>query len=109
MAEIKVRGDRVEVEAFYDDDTPARNARVTVTDAAGNKIAEGLTDAQGRWSFSKPATGTITVIADAGAGHRYQADFDIPPNPPTAAPTDDDQPIRTGPSRAELTAIPWAR
>src|SRR5437868_981986 len=61
---------RVHVEAFYDDDTPAANALVTVFDGNKETIAKGKTDAKGTWSFPCPPRGEYRVTVDAGDGHR---------------------------------------
>ncbi|HXG11188.1 MAG TPA: carboxypeptidase-like regulatory domain-containing protein [Gemmataceae bacterium] len=125
LAECRLRGDQVEVEAFYDDDTPAGNARVAVLDAQKNTVAEGRTDAEGRWTFPAPAAGTYQVVVNAGAGHRAQISITLPggksagtesPHTPSnlspkpagqetgASPT-----IHAGPTRAEAVRFPWVR
>lgn len=103
-AECKLRGDRVEVEAYYDDDTPARNAKVRVLDAHDNVVAEGRTDAQGKWSFPKPQPGSYQVAVDAGAGHGTKLKMTVPAGegaPPAA--------ISEGPRREEFTRFPWLK
>jgi nickel transport protein len=128
-AECKLNGGRVELEAFYDDDTPARNARVAVIDEGKNNIAEGRTDDKGVWSFEAPKPGTYQVTVDAGAGHRTRVKFTVPAeksaapppgsgSPGTASPTGEKPPaqqapgpqtISEGPTRAETTRFPLAR
>ena len=49
--EAKLKGDRVAVEAFFDDDTPVADAKVAVTAEDGKTVAEGKADAKGTWSF----------------------------------------------------------
>jgi hypothetical protein len=41
--DVKPTGDRVRVEAYYDDGTPAQEARVTIT-RGDETVAEGRTD-----------------------------------------------------------------
>src|SRR5262245_24482939 len=121
-AEAKLKGDRVEVEAYYSDNTPARDARVTVQDAAEKTVADGRTDNEGRWQFAKPSTGKYHVVVDAGDGHRARIAVTIPAgdagatSTATAAPSDPDcecctdgVTVSTGPSRAEFTRFPWER
>ncbi|HEY1380558.1 MAG TPA: carboxypeptidase-like regulatory domain-containing protein [Gemmataceae bacterium] len=104
-AEAKLRGGRVEVEAYFSDNTPARDARVTVRDAADATIAEGRTDAEGRWSFPAPPPGRYAVVVDAGAGHRTRPiAVTIPGEPPAADVT-----VSEGPRREEFTQFPWGR
>lgn len=104
-AECKLRGDRVELEAYFDDDTPARNARVMVKDASDRLIAEGKTDHEGRWSFPTPAAGRYEVIVDAGDGHRKQQSINVP-----GATAASGKAISSdGPPREEFTRTPWLR
>jgi nickel transport protein len=102
-ASATLRGDRVEIEAYYSDDTPAREARVSVHDSADKVIAEGRTDDRGRWTFAAPPPGRYTVIVDAGAGHRKSVSVTIPNQ------TIDGQAIGEGPPREEFTRFPWER
>jgi hypothetical protein len=100
-----LRGDRIEVEAYYSDDTPARDARVTVRDHAGQVAAEGRTDDQGKWQFAAPRPGPYTVTVDAGAGHSKTAKVLVP----AVLPPGPTGPIDDGPSRAEFTRFPCER
>jgi hypothetical protein len=126
-AECKLQGDRVEVEAYYDDDTPARDAQVVVQDAAGKHVAEGRTNDKGMWSFARPDPGRYRVTVDAGAGHRATVTMTVPKAPPDAAtrahasndacdccPDDasangEQAAVRLseGPGRAEFTRMSW--
>jgi hypothetical protein len=115
-----VVGTRVEVEAFYDDDTPAGNARVAVRDGAGKRIADGRTDAQGRWTFDRPPAGQYEVAVDAGGGHRKTVKISVPaaapaggetpagnsgPGESTATPPG--EVVSEGPTRGEFTRTRW--
>ena len=73
----KVDGGRVRVEAFFDDDTPAQEAQVVVTDAADRTVAEGRTDERGVWSFARPAAGSYSVRVES-VGHRATARIKVP-------------------------------
>ena len=108
-ADCKVNGDRVELEAYYDDDTPARDANVRVQDARQHLVAEGRTDAEGRWSFARPGAGTYRVIVDAGAGHRKELTITLTANAgsPTATGTGSSEVVNEGPGRTAFTAFPW--
>ena len=106
--DAKLRDGKVEVEAFYDDDSPAAKAKVMVLDAANKQIAAGLTDAKGRWVFASPPAGKYTVHVDAGAGHQAKKGIEVPgadTAPETPPPSNVS--ISAGPSRAELTSTPW--
>src|SRR5438552_522160 len=103
-AECKLHGNEVRVEAFYSDNSAARDAKITVRDAAGTAVAAGRTDAKGVWTFARPPAGTYEVVADAGAGHRCPLTMTIP-----AEALADEATVSEGPTRAEATAVPWGR
>jgi nickel transport protein len=111
-AEARLKGDRVEIEAYFDDDTPAADARVSVEDEGQRTVAEGRTDAQGRWLFPRPAAGRYRVTVDAGAGHRARIIVTVPDGAPaetSSAAGKDAVTVSEGPSRQEFTRFPWAR
>jgi hypothetical protein len=97
-ATARVRGDRLEVEAYFSDDTPAVDAHVKVVDSTDTLIAEGRTDDAGRWSCAAPPAGSYRVTVDAGGGHRARKALTIGGG--AAAASD-------GPTRAEFTRFPW--
>lgn len=118
-ADCTLQGETVKVEAYYDDDTPARNAKVNVFDAAQKPVAEGRTNAEGVWSFARPPAGDYRVVVNAGAGHRTEQAVQIPPRaaaPAPAATVDEPPPappaevsVSNGASREEFTRFPWLR
>jgi hypothetical protein len=111
-AEAKLKGDTVTVEAFFDDDTPARGAKVAVRDERGREVAAGRTDERGVWSFPRPAAGKYEVVVDAGAGHRSRpAPLTIPTETALGAhrPPPEEVRVTPGPTRGELTRFPWLR
>ncbi len=128
-AECKLHGGRVQVEAYFDDDTIAADAWVVVRDAAQDILVEGRTDAKGLWSFAAPAAGLYRVTVDAGAGHRTTVRIRVPaPAEESAATTSaasgecdcckgdnaaspifGDTVISAGPGRAEFTRFPWLK
>jgi nickel transport protein len=94
-----VEGDLVRVQVFFDDDTPAQEAAVLVTDSNQKPKAEGKTDEHGAWTFAKPAPGAYTVKA-SGVGHSATEALIIGGNAATEVPT-------SAPPREELTRTPW--
>jgi nickel transport protein len=127
-AECKVQGDRIKVEAYFDDDTAAADAYILVCNVAQKVVAEGRTDAKGVWSFAVPETGLYRITVDAGAGHRTTIRIKVPARTTeadltaTAASggceccTTDGKAavpmgavISEGPSRAEFTRLPWGK
>jgi hypothetical protein len=110
-AEARLKGDRVTVEAFYSDNTPAQNARILVHDKKGVEVATGHTDDSGTWQFPRPRSGSYEVTVEAGDGHRTRVPIAIPSDPRIAAEsgTDGGVVVTAGPTRAELTRLPWLR
>ncbi len=128
-AECKLNGNKVDVEAYYDDDTAARDAKVRVEDSDKKVITEGRTDKAGKWSFPRPKAGRYLVIVDAGAGHRTQVKITIHEGEGSASasssqskcddcecceadkgtPTGSSESISDGPSRDDFTSWPWLR
>ena len=102
-AEAKLRGQRVEVEAYFSDNTPAQDAHVLVHDVADQTIAEGRTDERGQWSFPVPPSGQYTVIVNAGAGHRKEITVTIPKK------ASEGEMVSDGPLCAEFTSFPWGK
>lgn len=111
--ECRVRGHKVEVQAYFDDDAPAQNARVFVYDSQKKEVAQGRTDKEGRWTFSRPQPGKYEVVIDAGAGHRTTLKMAVSEEAPSAGSSGDSLPSETtpvlseGPTREEFTRFPW--
>lgn len=118
-AECKIRGGRVELEAYYDDDTPGSQARVVVQDEARKTVAEGKTDDKGMWNFPLPPPGRYRVRVDAGAGHAATVTLTVPGSkegPTTSGgengvpPAEDKSGVASdGPTRTEFTRFPLGR
>jgi hypothetical protein len=109
LCECTLKDGRVRVEAFYDTNEPAGNARVQVRDGRQQAVAEGRTDEKGVWSFPAPAPGRYDVVVDAGGGHRATDTITVPAAPPEEIETEEvwSRPIGQGPPRAEATRTPW--
>lgn len=113
--EAKLKEGRVQVEGYFDDDTPAAEARVWVVDAAKKRLHEGRMDAKGRWSFPAPGPGRYRVTIDAGGGHRTTISVTVPGTPtqaveePEAKGEGDPVVVSEGKSREEFTRFPWGR
>jgi nickel transport protein len=99
----KLVGRDVRVEAYFDDDTPARQAKITVRNTAREIVAQGRTDDQGVWTFTPPAPAAYEVTVDAGAGHLALQRLVVPD-----AIAEDNR-LGNGPSRTEFTQFPWPR
>jgi len=71
-----VEGDRVFVEGGFGDGTPCENSGIKVFDPSEQLLLEGKTDKNGEFSFVPPQTTDLTVVLDAGMGHR--AEYTVP-------------------------------
>jgi hypothetical protein len=52
------------------DNAPAAGADIEITDASGARLAIGVLDVNGRFQCPLSVTGSVTVIVNAGLGHR---------------------------------------
>ena len=66
-------GPNLRVEAYYDDNTPAQEARIAVK-SGETIVVEGKTDERGVWTFPLPAPGNYTVTAES-TGHTAKEQF----------------------------------
>lgn len=64
-----VEGNQVNVEGYFSDGIPARNAKITVTDKEGNLVYEGRADEKGQHQFQTPQQSELLIKIDAGLGH----------------------------------------
>jgi nickel transport protein len=74
---ISLEGDPLRLEAWFDDDTPAEKARVTVSRDSGEEVLAGETDDRGVWLFAKPGPGSYRIVVES-VGHRDVLKLDIP-------------------------------
>ena len=66
------------IQTYYDPDEPVDDVKITLQDSAGIVVVEGRSDAKGVCRLPRPKTGSYTLIADDGQGHRCQKQLDIP-------------------------------
>lgn len=115
-AQAKLHDGKVTLEAYYDDDTAASEAKVRVMDSSGSVVLTGTTNDKGIWIFPAPPAGKYRVVVDAGGGHRASTDLTIPEGSstapvgqPTVPASEPKQTISSGPSREQFTQFPWLR
>jgi len=65
-----VEGDTVFVECKYPDGTKVHEGVVRVLDSTGKELLNGKTNTQGEFSFKVPRRDDLTVVLEAGMGHR---------------------------------------
>jgi hypothetical protein len=69
-ADVRVGKDKITVESFFDDNTPAVQALVRVLDPNKKVVAEAKTNVDGYCALPLPPPGEYQLVVDAGAGHR---------------------------------------
>jgi nickel transport protein len=67
-----VEGDTVHVDAYFSKSKKAQDSPVEVLNDAGEKLLEGKTDAEGRFSFKAPQKTNLHVVVSAGMGHKNE-------------------------------------
>ncbi len=67
-----VEDDTVYTQSKFSGGRSAKNAKIAVYNAAGEKLLEGRTDTQGRFAFSPPKAEALRVVLMAGSGHRAE-------------------------------------
>ena len=71
-----VEGGEVITESYFNDGRKCRDSTIEVFDTQGNKLAEGKTDAEGRFSFRPSIRTDLLIRLTASMGH--QAEYTIP-------------------------------
>ena len=65
-----VENGRIQVECFFPDGKPVISGRIEITDSRKNKVAEGVTDREGKFSVPIPVIDDLTITVNASMGHR---------------------------------------
>ena len=65
-----VDGDTVFVECKYPDGTKVHEGVIRVLDSAGKELLSGKTNDKGEFSFKVPKQDDLTIVLEAGMGHR---------------------------------------
>jgi len=112
-AEARLLDGKVVIQVFFDDDTAAQGAKVSVRDLDGRSVWEGQTDSEGKATFNSPPPGQYRAAIDAGAGHRTAIRFTIPGQSSEPDLSDgshsEGQVVSEGKTREEFTKWPWLR
>lgn len=122
--ECKLVDAEIKIEAYFDDDTPARQAKVTIRNEAKEVVKTGRTDKKGVLTIPRIPAGKYEVTVDAGSGHLATVTMNVPvwtgkeTNETTKvdATAHDGKEndgsgtsISTGQTRAEFTETPWLK
>ena len=68
-----VEGDKVYTESYFNDGKKCINSKIEVFDNRENKLLEGLTNAEGEFSFEVPQEdGDLKLVLTASMGHRAE-------------------------------------
>ena len=116
-----VEDDHVFTQSKFSGGRWAKNARIEVYNASGEKLLEGRTDDQGRFAFRPPRPEALRIVLLAGSGHRGEwrvaaeefgsaggaerfagSEAGASPPPPATAPS---SPVPPAPTAAELQAL----
>ncbi len=65
-----VEGDTVHTQSKFSGGKVVQGGNIEVFDDQGDRLLEGRTDDRGAFSFKAPAVGDLTVVLNAGMGHR---------------------------------------
>jgi len=105
LAQATLHPDKIELEAFYDDRTPAKAALVKVL-LDDKVVLEEKTDARGFCTLPRPEPGDYRILVNAGAGHRRTIELHVPALPTSAQPAQP-SPVAESVRRADKTHYPW--
>jgi nickel transport protein len=65
-----VEGETVFTESKFSGGKLVKGGRITVLDADGTLLLEGVTDESGAFSFKAPKIADLTIVMEAGTGHK---------------------------------------
>jgi nickel transport protein len=76
QARVSLHPDAIIVDAWFTDDTPAQEAKVSIVDTRGNEILAGKTDDKGVCRLRTLGAGKYKAIIDL-IGHREIIEFEV--------------------------------
>ena len=65
-----VDGGKIYTESYFADGKPVKDGKVLVYDSRKQLLLQGVTDQEGLFSFDIPKIDHLTIVIDAGMGHR---------------------------------------
>jgi hypothetical protein len=109
LLDCRVKGDRLRVEAFYDDNTPAQQAKIAVENESQQVVSDGRTDGMGVWSCPVPGPGKYIVRGES-VGHAAKETVTIAATSPRTKtqenPFAERKPTMDNPSSVSDKALP---
>lgn len=87
-----VEGGKVFVEAFTSDGKKIADAKVVVINAKGEKLLEGVTDAEGKYNFTPAKAEDMTIVLMLDEAHKSEFKIsmsDFEPATPTPTPKEE--------------------
>jgi nickel transport protein len=63
-------GGKIHIEAYFPDGKPAVDGIIEVLDSRKQKVAEGVTDKEGKCSLPIPKKDDLTIAINASMGHK---------------------------------------
>ena len=68
---------QVYVEAFTQDGTKIKYAKLVIVDKAGKKLLEGKTDAEGKFNFDPPVKDEMTIVMVINDAHKAEFKLEV--------------------------------
>jgi nickel transport protein len=65
-----VEGGRIYTESYFPDGQPVEGGTVEILDSQDRKVAEGVTDKEGKCALPVPKKDDLTVVINASMGHK---------------------------------------
>jgi nickel transport protein len=65
-----VEGGKIYTESFFPDGKPVEGGTIEILDSQDQKVAEGVTDKDGKCVLPVPRKDDLTVVINASMGHR---------------------------------------
>jgi nickel transport protein len=65
-----VENGQIHIEGYFPDGKPAENGTIEILDSQGQKVAQGVTDKQGKCVLPIPKKDDLTIVLNASMGHK---------------------------------------
>ncbi len=95
-------GAQVCSESYFSKNAKIQDAPVEVLDAEGKILASGRTDAKGLFCFPRPGDAALSIVVDAGQGHR--GEYSLPAKSSASLPVAPSSPPHVAAPVVEMPA-----